>query len=299
LYAVIEIFGFFTIGIIARICGYIKEQYIDAWSKFAIDYLYPFLIFSTIIQKLHKELLFEVWPLPIIGFGLTILGLILGLIFQVGLFTSSKDIKKAFIHFCTINNSAYLPIVIAQAIWGETAVVNLFLLNLGSTVGLWTIGIAVLQKDFSLKSIRNVLSSNLIVTVISIIIGISNLGNIFPSVLMHVCDKAGSIAVPLILTITGATIANSKAFKINWHVFYISAMRLAIFPVFAIAILKLLPLSNDVFSISVLVSLMPVAVSSVLLIRRYGGSPEYASSTAFYSTAFALVSIPVAISILF
>lgn len=298
-YAISEIFGFFTIGTIAKISGYIKEQHIDSWSKFSIDYLYPFLIFSTITQKLHRDLLFEVWPLPVIGFGLIVLGLILGIIFQGGLFTSNKEIRRAFVHFCAINNSAYLPIVIAQAIWGETAVVNLFLLNLGSTIGLWTIGIVILQNDFSIKNIRNLLSSNLIVTVISIIIGLSNLSSFFPSVLMHICEKAGSIAVPLILTITGAAIANPKALKIGWHVLYISVMRLVIFPAVAIAILKLLPLSYNVFSISVLVSLMPVAVSSVLLIRRYGGSPDYASSTAFFSTAFALISIPLAIWILF
>lgn len=298
-YAIFEIFGFFTIGIIARVSGYIKEQHIDSWSKFAIDYLYPFLIFSTITQKLHREMLFEVWPLPVIGFGLILLGLILGLTFQRFLFTSNKEIRRAFVHFCAINNSAYLPIIIAHAIWGETAVVNLFLLNIGSTIGLWTIGIVVLQNDFSLKNLKNLLSSNLIVTVISIIIGITNLSSFFPSVLMHICEKTGAISVPLILTITGAAIANPKALKPGWHVIYVSAMRLVIFPVVAIAILNVLPLSSNVISISVLVSLMPVAVSSVLLIRRYGGSPEYASGTALFSTAFALISIPVALWILF
>lgn len=298
--AIVEIFGFFLIGIAAKITGHIKDQHINEWSKFAIDFLYPFLIFSSITQNLHRDHLIEVWPLPVIGFSLVLLGFILGILLQSGLFTKSKDMRKTFIYFCTINNSSYLPIIIANNTLGSIAVANLFLLNLGTTVGLWTIGIAVLQNDNNvLKNIKYLFSGNLITVILSILIAVTGLNTFLPAVFMHVCNGTGSIAVPLILTLTGATIANPKGLKINWLVIYATIIRLAVFPLLAIFILKQLPLSKDVFSISVIVSLMPVAVSSVLFIRRYGGSAEYATSTVLISTLTALASVPLAIWLIF
>jgi malate permease and related proteins len=299
IFAIIKIFGFFVIGIAAKITGYIKERSINELSKFAIDFLYPFLIFDSITQNLHRDRLTEVWPLPVIGFGLVLLGFIVGIVFQSGLFTKNKDIRKTFVHFCAINNSSYLPIIIATNIWGGPAVANLFLLNLGTTIGLWTIGIVVLQDGTIFKNIKNLLSGNLITVLVSIIIAVTGFSSYLPTVFMQIVNGAGAIAVPLILTLTGATLADPKGLKVNWHVIYVTIIRLVVFPFFAILLLKQLPLSKEVYSITVIVALMPVAVSSVLLIRRYGGSSEYASCTALVSTISALITVPLAIWMVF
>jgi malate permease and related proteins len=299
IFAIIKIFGFFAIGITAKISGYIKEQSINEWSKFAIDFLYPFLIFDSITQNLHRDRLAEVWPLPVIGFGLVLLGFIIGIVLQSGLFTKDKDIRKTFIHFCAINNSSYLPIVIATNLWGGPAVANLFLLNLGSTIGLWTMGIVVLQDGNLFKNIKNLFSGNLIIVLVSVVLAVTGLSTYLPAVLMQVVNGTGSIAVPLILTLTGATLADPKGLKVNWHVIYVTIIRLVVFPFFAILLIKQLPLSKEVYSITIIVALMPVAVSSVLLIRRFGGSSEYASCTALVSTIIALITVPLAIWMVF
>jgi predicted permease len=299
IFAMAKIFGFFAIGIVAKIMGYIKEQSINDWSKFAIDFLYPFLIFDSITQNLNRDRLAEVWPLPVIGFGLVLLGFIIGMVLQPGLFTKNKNIRKTFIHFCAINNSAYLPIMIANNIWGGTAVANLFLLNLGTTIGFWTMGIAILQDGSLSKNIKNLFSGNLITVLVSVTIAVTGLSHFLPEVLMQVCNGAGSIAIPLIMTLTGATLADPKALNMNWHVIYVTIIRLLVFPLFAILLLKQLPLTKEVYSITVIVALMPVAVSSVLMVRRYGGSPEYASSTALASSVIALITVPLAIWMIF
>jgi malate permease and related proteins len=299
LLAIIEIFGFFTIGIAAKLSGYIKEQSINEWSTFAIDFLYPFLIFDSITRNFQREQLYTLWPLPLIGFCFVLAGFGAGMVLRFGLFSQDKDIKKTFVHFCAINNSSYLPIVIIQKIWGGTAVADLFLLNIGSTIGLWTIGIVVLQGGNFVKNIKNLFSSNLITVLVSLTITIAGLSSYIPAVFTNICNKAGIIAVPLILTLTGATLANPKGLRINWHVIYVTIIRLIVIPTLLILIIKALPLSKDVYNVSVIVALMPVAVSSALLVRRYGGANEYASSTALFSTSVALISVPLAIYLLY
>ena len=299
IFAIVKVFGFFAVGIAGRLTGYVKEESINEWSRFAIDFLYLFLIFDSITQNLDRKQLFAVWPLPVIGFGAVFLGFCIGMLMKAGLLTGNKDIKKTFVHFCAINNSSYLPIVIAGNLWGGTAVANLFLLNLGTTVGLWTIGIVVLQTGNPFRNIKNLLCGNLIMVLVSTLLVITGLNRFLPSIMMQVCNSVGSMAVPLILTLTGATFADRRNLHINWQVVYVTIVRLIIFPLCTIPVLKLLPLTKDVYQISVIVCLMPVAVSSVLLIRRYGGHPEYASSTALVSTISALITVPIAIWILF
>jgi predicted permease len=299
LIAIIQIFGFFALGIIAKLKGYVKDESIDDWSRFAIDFLYPFFIFDTITRGLKRESLAELWPLPIIGLGLITIGLLIGVILQFGLGKNpDKDIQKTFLHFCAINNSAYLPVIIVSSLWGATGVANLFLLNLGSQFGYWTIGVSLLKGGSIKDNVKKLLSPNLLSVILSITIVLLGIYDSIPEIILKVIHGTGVIAIPLILIIIGATLLNKQGFKYKWPVIYVTTIRLTIIPAISIVLLKLLPISKDVFHVSMMVALMPIAVSSVLLTRRFGGSTEYASATALVSTIASAISIPVALWII-
>lgn len=297
--AVLEIFGLFAIGAAARFSGYINENEVDRWSKFVLDFLFPLFTFSSIINGFKSGQLHTLWPLPVIGFGLILIGTIGGMIFQKGLLTKDPDMRRSFIHFCAVNNSSYLPIIVIRNIWGDGALANLFFLNLGSTIGVWTIGVAVLGATSLRGAIKNLFTPNLAAVVLSLVVCLSGMQNHIPPILQKVISSAGSTSVPLILILIGASLAQRSALKINWPVYYITGVRLLILPIASVVILKLLPISSEVFSVSAIVSLMPVAVSSVIMTRRYGGSPDYASSTALFSTISAIITIPIGMWFLF
>jgi predicted permease len=297
--AVMEIFGLFTIGALARFLGYIREDEVDRWSKLVLDFLFPLFTFSSIVNGFKAGQLHTLWPLPVIGFGLILIGTIAGMMFQKGLFTKDPDMRRSFIHFCAVNNSSYLPIIVIRNIWGDGALANLFFLNLGSTLGVWTIGVAVLGATSAKGAFKNLFTPNLAAVILSIIVCLTGLQNHIPHLLQKIISSAGSASVPLILVLIGASLAQRSALKISWPVFYITGIRLLILPFSSVLILKLLPLSPEVFSVSAIVSLMPVAVSSVIMTRRYGGSPDYAASTAVFSTISAIITIPVGMWLLF
>ena len=299
LLAVAEIFGLFSIGAAARFLGYINEQEIDRWSRLVLDFLFPAFIFTSITRGFQVERLPELWPLPLIGLSLVVYGALAGMLFSFGLKTSDPLKKRTFVHFCAVNNSAYLPIIIVRNIWGEAALANLFFFNLGTTLGVWTIGVGVLGASDVKNGFKNLLTPTLGAVIASLVISISGLGASVPKVVTSTISSAGSAAVPLMLVLIGASLAQPSALKINWQVLYITCIRLIILPCLAILLFYRLPISQDVLNIAVIVSLMPVAVSSVIMTRRFGGSPEYAASTAFISTLIAIITVPVALYFLF
>lgn len=299
LLAIAEIFGLFSIGIAARLLGRINDQDIDRWSRFVLDFIFPAFIFNSIIAGFKLDRLNELWPLPVIGLGLVIFGTIAGRLLTFGLMTKDKDNHRSFIHFCAVNNSAYLPIIIIRNIFGEPTLANLFFFNLGTTIGIWTIGVSVLGATDLKNGLKNLLTPTLFSILVALLLLLTNTYSFVPSLVTKTIDSAASAAVPLMLILIGASLAHRSALHISWQVVYITVVRLIILPLIAILILRLLPISKDVFTIAVIVSLMPVAVSSVIMTRRFGGNPNYATSSALFTTIASILTIPVALFLLF
>jgi predicted permease len=259
----------------------------------------PALTFSSITTSFQIERIHQLWPLPVIGLGLVLLGTIAGVLLRFGLFSTDGDKHRTFIHLCAVNNSAYLPIVIIRNIWGESTLANLFFFNIGTTLGVWTIGVGVLGATNFKTCFKNILTPTLASAIISILLVVTGINSLIPPLVIKIITRAGSIAVPLILILVGASLAKKASFSFSWPVIYISIVRLLILPFFSILILRLLPLSSDVFTIAVIVSLMPAAVSSVIMTRRFGGSAQYATNAAFITNLLAIITVPAALWFLF
>ncbi|MDG5816087.1 AEC family transporter [Chitinispirillales bacterium ANBcel5] len=296
--AVVEIFGLFAIGWIAHHWGYIDQKETVRWSRFSIDFLLPAYIFSSITQGFEPDRLHELWPLPFIGIGLVIMGASTGLLLRYGLFTRNRDLKKTYLHFCAVNNSGYLPIIIIRNLWGESALANLFFFNLGTTLGMWTIGVGVLGEIRILHSLRTVLTPNLVAVLLGLFFSLSGLQAFVPSTVRNILMTAGSAAVPMMLILIGASFHRPGLIRVSWPVFYASASRLLLLPLIAVIILNLLPISREVYKIAVVVALMPVAVSSTILTIRYGGDPDYAAQTSITTSVAAIITVPLALHFL-
>ncbi|MFW6245434.1 MAG: AEC family transporter, partial [Fibrobacterota bacterium] len=200
--------------------------------------------------------------------------------------------------FCAVNNSAYLPIIIIRNLWGESALANLFFFNLGTTLGVWTIGIGVLGNRDVSRSLGSLVTPNLIAVLAALSVSLAGIVHFIPSALRSVISTAGSAAVPIMLILIGSSFYRKGILKLSWPVLYASAVRLLILPVLAVFILNTLPVSREVYQITLIVALMPVAVSSTIFTIRYGGNPDFAAQTSIVTTLAAAITVPVALTIL-
>ncbi|MDA0989755.1 MAG: AEC family transporter [Verrucomicrobia bacterium] len=156
--AILQIFAFMAIGILARRLNYVREAELLPWSRFAIDFLFPGLIFHSIVTGLDDSDLSSLWRLPVLGLGIMVIGALAGLVFRLNKQRYTHELARTFHHFCATNNFGFLPIIIVQQLWGTGALADLFIFNLGSSVGYWTIGVGLLGDRRQNSVMRNLIT---------------------------------------------------------------------------------------------------------------------------------------------
>lgn len=297
--AILFICGMFAIGLVARTLGYLKDFEVTRISRFVIDFLFPMLVFNTVTQHLNDNSLSKIWILPVIGFGLIAVGAILGWIFKMGLRGKDREVEKTFIHMCAVNNFGFIPIILIQNLWGEAALAQLFFLHLGSNIGLWTIGVGILGTNDLKNRLKNIFSPVLVSILFASVIGLCGWKPYIPDLVTNIIAEGGTAAVPIMLILIGASYYHTHLFQFKVELLYLSFVRLVAIPLIYIFILRLLPLSREVYHIAVTVSLMPTAMATAILTRRFSGNSEYAAAAAIVTMLFSLGTIPAAFMILF
>lgn len=292
IYAIIELFCMFSVGALAMKVKFIEEKDLSKLGQLIIDIMFPMLVFSTITAKFDPSQLNELWMLPVFGFGLMFSGGILGFAFRYGMRNRKDERMITFHHFCAINNYVFLPLIIIQSLWGAKYVALLLIMNIGSTLGFWTVGVGILSGGCIKRTIRNIFSVNLLAVVLALSFCFLKIP--VPQIVTNVFDKIGGAAVPLMLIVIGAGIYNSAhhLLKNKWDIIYLSLVRLILIPLILVNILKLLPLPLEVFRVVFVVSIMPVSASAVVFMRRFGGNPDLAAQAAVVTTLLSILTIP-------
>ncbi len=297
-FAILEIFGVFFVGWGARHLKYIDDNDIKRSSRLILDFLFPMLGFSVIVGGFEADRFNTLWPLPFIGLGMIVFGAIMGIVLRLGLRTRDPDIRKTFHHFCAVNNYGFLPIIIIGNLWGEAGVAKLFVMNLGSSVGYWTIGVALLGEADLRKTARKILAPNLIAVLLALAICFSGLKQFVPEIVIKITGNAGGAAVPLMLVLIGASLYPLPRVRNKWDLSYLAVVRLVALPFVIILVLSWLPLAPDVRNLAYIVALMPVTISSPIITRHYGGSPDFAARASVYVTLASMITIPAALFLL-
>lgn len=291
--AVVEIFGVFGVGFVARHLGYINEKDIERWGAFIVDMLFPLLIFHAVIAGFEPGKLGELWPLPVIGIGMMALGALIGYPARLLLRSREPEVRRTFHHFCAMNNFGFLPIIICYNLWGDTGLANLFLFNLGSQIGYWTIGTMLLGQSELRGALKAAFTPPTVALFVALFFCFTGAREMLPEVVQRIAKNAGSAAIPAQLCVIGATLYPLPKILHRQDLALLTLMRLVLIPAALCWIVLALPLSLDVTRVSLVVALMPVAVGTVILARRYGGCSDFAAQAAVVTTVVSMVTIPV------
>jgi predicted permease len=295
IYAIIEMFCMFAVGALAMRLKFIEKEDLTKLGRLVIDIMFPMLAFSSITANFDPTKLNELWLLPTLGFSIMFLGGMLGFAFRYGMRNRTRDRMITFHHFCAINNYVFLPLIILQSLWGSKYVALLLIMNIGSTLGFWTVGVGILSGGSIKRTFKNIFSINLFAVTLALAFCFLNIP--VPSLVANVFSRIGGIAVPLMLVVIGAAIYSSARhiLKNKWDIIYLAITRLIIIPLLVVFILKLLPLPLEVFRVVFVVSIMPVSSSAVVFMRRFGGDPDLAAQAAVITTLLSILTIPLMI----
>jgi predicted permease len=311
----IKIAGMFVVimaGWLARRRGYVKDDVTAALSRIVVDVAFPALVFTQMIRTCDAAVLREGWILPLIPFGIVAVAYLVGL--ALAPLFGGKDQRNTVLFLAVSPNWVFLPLPIAEALYGAAGVRVVLLCNVGAQLALWSIGIWILHGRIS-QALRN-LGTNigLWATAGGIVVALAfpavrDLGNmktagtsaagIAGAALFDAVAMVGSLTIPLSLLAIGAQLA---ALKVSMHrlpapLWGSLLIRLVAAPLATVAIGTALARTGfalpDVTRQTVyLVAAMPVAIVCSVIAERYGGDTGLAAQSVFYSTFFSLITVP-------
>ena len=296
-FAIVETCIFFAVGGGALRIGYIGRDDIERWSRFTFNVFTPCLIFSSIAGGFGRRELSSLWIMPLAGFLMMAAGAVLGVSMRPLLRCRSGGRTATFVHLCAINNYIFLPLIVVEIIFGfGRHVALLMVMNVGSTVGFWTIGIITLtgvRRDTLREAVKQIFSINIVAVAAGVAVLLLDVH--VPAAAMKIVRTLGSLTIPLTLILTGAALYRDARglFAHKADVAIVAVVRLAVIPAVFVAVLKILPLPRDIYEVCFVVALMPAAVASALVTRLYGGDGEFASQSVVTTTLLAAATLPV------
>lgn len=181
-----------ALGWIARRRHYVTEETSRSLSRLLVDMTFPALVFTQMLRTVTPDVLREGWFLPLLGLLLIVIAEGVGLL----IIPFCRDRKKigTVLFLAAIPNWVYLPLPIVEGLFGDAGVRDVLLYNVGSQVGLWTLGIWTLRgARFDGQSLKNLtVNPGLIATLAGIILAI-----LFPAMRHLGTLPPGPHAVPV------------------------------------------------------------------------------------------------------
>lgn len=302
-------------GWLARRRGWITEVGTREMARVLLSLFAPCLIIASVSKLSAADLLAQA-RLPLLTFGLALLGLGVGALAARLLGRMPEPTRRGFLFQCMINNYLFLPLPIVLFQFGERGVALLLLAAPGFDLAVWTLGVGLYApgRDFR-ERLRGALSPGLVALALT-----------FAWVLLRdlcspvaawaadpaaplrglaasawtACDLIGRGTIPLSMLVAGSRItALHPARLVEPRVATVAVLRLAAIPALFLLLLQVLPLDPTARGVLGIVALMPTAVTAAVFSDRYGGDTDFVVRGLVLTHLLSLVTVPLGMAWLF
>jgi hypothetical protein len=299
-------------GWLARRRGFLAAEFTAMLSRLVVDVAFPALVFTQMLRTVNADALRAEWFSPLLSVLIVFVAYFVGLV--VSPLFSGPAQRNTFIFLITVPNWVFLPLPIAEALYGAAGVRTVLLCNAGAQLVLWSFGIWILHGSIR-QALRNLLTNTgLWATALGIVMALlfpaareletinaasASLGGVMGGALVQALAMVGSLTIPLSLLTIGAqlgelTIAVHRFPRPLWGVIL---ARLIFAPLVTLAlgwaaIRAGVQIPNTTRMVCYLIATMPVAISCSVMTERYGGDATLAAEGTFYSTLYSLLTVP-------
>jgi len=311
----IKIAGMFLLilaGWAARRRGLLKEEASAILSRIVVDAAFPALVFTQMLRTVDAAALRQDWLLPLLPLPLVLIAYLVGL--GTAPLFGGKAQRNTVLFLITSPNWVFLPLPIAEALYGSAGVRVVLLCNVGAQLTLWSIGVWILHGEVT-QALRNLRSNiGLWATAGGVLLalafpGLRSLGDLHPApatlggmagaAAFDALAMLGSLTIPLSLLAIGAQLGALPVAlrRLPPSLWGVAAARLVVAPLATVGLGLLLAragfqLPMVTRMVLVLVSAMPVAIVCSVMAERFGGDATLAAQSVFLSTMLSLVTVP-------
>ncbi len=296
----LPVFALIGVGVIVRRVGWVEEGAEASLIRLVVNLLMPCLIFESIVGNGALRSAGTVLLPPLLGFGFTVLGLVLSLYLARALRWGDARALRTFALTTGLANYGYLPLPIMAAMFGASSQGILLVHNVGVEVALWTVGVLILSGVSLREGWKKLFNPVLLALVVSVTLNLTGLWVHVPDFANKVIGALARTTMPLGLLMTGVNLA--QYIREPKHLFQprvivaASVMRLAVLPVIMLCGARWLPMPIELKRVLVVQAAMPSAVIPIILARHYGGLPLTAVQIVLGTTAISVFTCPLWIS---
>lgn len=285
------------LGVILTKCKLLSQQDSYCLSKLSLYVVIPCVIINS----------FQVAYTPEVRDGLLLA--LLGAIIVNALFLLLNEPFKRIFKLDVVEqasilytNSGNLVIPIVIAILGEEWVIYSMAYISVQMLLLWSHGRMLLNKEkFAPKKLlKNV---NMIAVILGIILFFSRIR--FPAVMQDAIGSICGMMSPVLMLVTGILLGNLdlKSILLSRRVWLVTVIRLLVFPLLAILVLKASGIAGmvnhgeNILLVALLAATTPPAASVMQMAELYGLDAKHACAINVMTTLLCIVTMPVMVAL--
>ena len=196
------------------------------------------------------------------------------------------------------SNCGFIGIPLIGSVLGDIGVFYLSAYMTIFNLFTWTHGVILMEKKCSVKNIvQGLLSPMFIATLAAIALFFLKIK--IPIVLLDSMNYIADMNTPLAMMVAGFSVAQADIGKMcrNLRLYYVSAVKLFLFPLCMIPVFLLLPLPQEVSITMLIAAACPAATTGTMMAIRYRQNYTYASEIFALSTALSVISMPAVVLI--
>ncbi len=283
----------FSITIVEIVCRKLKiitKEGQDSLSNLLLNFVLPCSIIASFSSGIdggemaHNLILALILSCIIQG---------LAIVFGGKVFKKFPKNKRNAMHYGMIcSNSSFIGMPVAENIYGSLGVIYVSIFQIPVRVTMWTSGLSLftsVDKKSAVKSI--VIHPCMIAMYIGLFIMF--LSPPIPEFLSTTITYLSNCTIPLSMLVIGSILSECKVTEIfDKSALYFSLIRLIVFPLIILVVLKLLHIDSTIIGVTVIMSGMPAGSTTAILADKYDGDGQYASKMVFVSTLFSMITVP-------
>lgn len=261
----------------------------------------PFLIMSSTLKlEFGGEFTLSLILVGIVG----TLFLVATFFISALLVRKESDAKrKSMMRFCMIfANNGFIGIPLARAVFGDGSAVMAYLIvmNIVMNVLMFTLGVYLISGDKSTINVKKAFLTPVFLSfLISIVLNLLKVDSFLPELQTYVNHFSG-VVTPLSMVVLGMKLCEVPLKKLftSWRMYYVSGIRLVLFPAVGVAIafvlskVSFLPLDGNAV-LGLFMGLgMPTAGLASAFSDQYNGDTEHAVILTLGTTILSIISIP-------
>ena len=296
---IIEMFIILLVGVIIYKAKIINDVSTKHLSNVLLLLVSPLLIIQSYQIDFNRELLQGlIWAFA--ASFLTFLFMIVASEFLCYGDRNRSPVEKIAVSY---SNSGFIGIPLISGVLGDKGVFYMTAYITVFNLLLWTHGIILMGDNDGLKGAwKNFLSPAILSIVIGIILFLFQLR--LPQFIENPLEMIASMNTPLGMIVAGANLAQGNILKSlkNKRLYYLSFIKLIVYPLAGLVVLWLLPLEFEVAFTVFIALACPAGASVIMFAQRYDRDAYYASEIIVITTLLSAVTIPllsvVAVSLL-